>query len=139
MDQKPNIIKDKTYKFALEIIFLYKKMRDQNEFILSKQVIRSGTSIGANVEEAIAAQSRKDFISKMSISSKEARETNYWLRLLRDSNLCEGIDYTELIKGSEEIIKILTSIVKIYPVKFMHMTACQVKLMLIPARPVKCC
>ncbi len=112
MDQKPNIIKDKTYKFALEIIFLYKKMRDQNEFILSKQVIRSGTSIGANVEEAIAAQSRKDFISKMSISSKEARETNYWLRLLRDSNLCEGIDYTELIKGSEEIIKILTSIVK---------------------------
>ena len=112
MDQKPNIIKDKTYQFALEIIFLYKKMRDQNEFILSKQVIRSGTSIGANVEEAIAAQSRKDFISKMSISSKEARETNYWLRLLRDSNLCEGIDYTELIKESEEIIKILTSIVK---------------------------
>jgi len=112
MDQKPNIIKDKTYQFALEIIFLYKKMRDQNEFILSKQVIRSGTSIGANVEEAIAAQSRKDFISKMSISSKEARETNYWLRLLRDSNLCEGIDYTELIKDSEEIIKILTSIVK---------------------------
>ena len=112
MEQKPNIIKDKTYQFALEIIFLYKKMRDQNEFILSKQVIRSGTSIGANVEEAIAAQSRKDFISKMSISSKEARETNYWLRLLRDSNLCEGIDYTELIKDSEEIIKILTSIVK---------------------------
>ena len=112
MDQKPNIIKDKTYEFALEIIFLYKKMRGQNEFIFSKQVIRSGTSIGANVEEAIAAQSRKDFISKMSISSKEARETNYWLRLLRDSNLCEGIDYTELIKDSEEIIKILTSIVK---------------------------
>ena len=112
MDQKPNIIKDKTYQFALEVIFLYKKMRDQNEFILSKQIVRAGTSIGANVEEATAAQSRKDFISKMSISSKEARETNYWLRLLRDSNLCEGIDYTELIKESEEIIKILTSIVK---------------------------
>ena len=112
MDQKPNVIKDKTYQFALEIIFLYKKMRDQNEFVLSKQIIRSGTSIGANVEEAIAAQSRKDFISKMSISSKEARESNYWLRLLKDSNLCEGIDYKELIKESEEIIKILTSIVK---------------------------
>jgi len=112
MEQKPNIIKDKTYQFALEIVFLYKKMRDQNEFILSKQIVRAGTSIGANVEEATAAQSRKDFISKMSISSKEARETNYWLRLLRDSNLCEGIDYTELIKDSEEIIKIVTSIVK---------------------------
>jgi four helix bundle protein len=87
-------------------------MRQQNEFVLSKQLLRSGTSIGANTEEATAAQSRKDFISKMSISSKEARETNYWLRLLRDSNLCDGIDYTELIKDSEEIIAILTSIVK---------------------------
>ena len=87
-------------------------MREQKEFILSKQVVRSGTSIGANVEEAIAGQSRKDFISKMAISSKEARETNYWLRLLRDSQLCKDIDYTNLINESEEIIKILTSIVK---------------------------
>jgi four helix bundle protein len=87
-------------------------MMKQNEFILSKQVVRSGTSIGANVEEAMAGQSRKDFISKMAISSKEARETNYWLRLLRDSQLCKGIDFTKLINESEEIIKILTSIVK---------------------------
>jgi len=86
-------------------------MQEQKEFILSKQVVRSGTSIGANVE-AGAGQSKKDFISKMAISSKEARETNYWLRLLRDSQLCEGIDYTNLINESEEIIKILTSIVK---------------------------
>ena len=69
-------------------------------------------AIGANLEEALAGQSRKDFIAKMAISSKEARETNYWLRLLRDSQLCEGIDYTNLIDESEEIIKILTSIVK---------------------------
>ena len=110
--KKPNIIKEKTYKFALDIIKIYQQMIKQNEFILSKQLVRSGTSIGANNEEATAAQSRKDFISKMSISSKEARETNYWLRLLRDSNLCDGIDYSELIKESEEIIKILTSIVK---------------------------
>jgi four helix bundle protein len=110
--KKPNIIKEKTYKFALDIINIYKQMIKQNEFILSKQLVRSGTSIGANTEEATAAQSRKDFISKMSISSKEARETNYWLRLLRDSQLCEGIDYTDLIKELEEIIKILTSIVK---------------------------
>lgn len=112
MNKKRNIIRDKTYKFSLDIIVLYKKLREQNEFIISKQVVRSGTSIGANVEEAAAGQSRKDFISKMAISSKEARETNYWLRLLRDSQLCKGIDYTNLIKESEEIIKILTSIVK---------------------------
>jgi four helix bundle protein len=110
--KKANIIKEKTYNFALDIIKIYQQMIKQNEFILSKQLVRSGTSIGANVEEATAAQSRKDFISKMSISSKEASETNYWLRLLRDSQLCEGKDYTELIKESEEIIAILTSIVK---------------------------
>lgn len=109
---KENIIQDRTYKFALQIIQHYQKMQQQNEFVLSKQLLRAGTSIGANVEEAIAAQSRKDFISKMSISSKEARETNYWLRLLRDSKLCGNIDFTDLIKESEEIIKILTSIVK---------------------------
>ena len=109
---KKNIIKDKTYQFALQIIQHYQKMKQQNEFVLSKQILRSGTSIGANVEEATAAQSRKDFISKMAISSKEARETNYWLRLLRDSKLCDNIDFTDLINESEEIIKILTSIVK---------------------------
>lgn len=109
---KQNIIKDKTYQFALKIIHHYQKMRQQKEFVLSKQLLRSGTSIGANVEEATAAQSRKDFISKMAISSKEARETNYWLRLLRDSKLCGNIDFTDLIRESEEIIKILTSIVK---------------------------
>ena len=112
MNKKPNIIKEKTYKFALDIINIYRQMLKQNEFVLSKQLVRAGTSIGANAEEATAAQSRKDFISKMSISSKEARETNYWLRLLRDSKLCKGIDYTDLINESEEIIAILTSIVK---------------------------
>jgi len=110
--EKQNIIKDKSYKFAIEIINTYKRMIEQNEYVLSKQLVKSGTSIGANVEEASAGQSKKDFISKMSISSKEARETNYWLRLLRDSKLCNSIDYSDLIKESEEIIKILTSIVK---------------------------
>ena len=109
---KQNIIKDKTYQFALQIIKYYQEMLRQNEFVLSKQFLRSGTSIGANVEEAIAAQSRKDFISKMAISSKEARETNYWLRLFRDSKLFGNIDFADLIHESEEIIKILSSIVK---------------------------
>jgi len=112
LENRPNIIKEKSYQFALDIIHLYTQLKQHKEFVLSKQLLRSGTSIGANIEEATAAQSRKDFISKMSISSKEARETNYWLRLLRDSNICESIDYSDLIRDSEEIIKILTSIVK---------------------------
>lgn len=77
INRKTNIIRDKTYEFALDIIQLYKRMLEEKEYVVSKQIVRSGTSIGANVEEAIAAQSRKDFIAKMSISSKEARETNY--------------------------------------------------------------
>ena len=110
--EKPNIIKEKTYRFAIDIVNLYKNMIKQNEFILSKQIVRSGTSIGANVEEAIAAQSRKDFISKMAIASKEARETNYWLRLIRDTDLLKDVGLVTLIHESEAIIKIITSIVK---------------------------
>ncbi len=106
------MIKDKTYEFALDIIRLYVELRKQKEFVLSKQLLRSGTSIGANVEEAIGAQTRKDFTAKMSIASKEARETNYWLRLFRDSELCARIDFSNLIKESDEIIRILTAIVK---------------------------
>ena len=112
MNAKPNIIKEKTYQFAIDIVLLYKEMMNQNEFVLSKQIVRSGTSIGANIEESIAAQSRKDFISKMAISSKEARETNYWLRLIRDANLLKDVDLSRIINESEEIIKIITSIVK---------------------------
>ena len=112
MTEKPNIIKEKTYRFAIDIVNFYKKMIKQNEFILSKQIVRSGTSIGANVEEAVAAQSRKDFISKMAIASKEARETNYWLRLIRDTDLLKDVDLVTLINDSEAIIKIITSIVK---------------------------
>ena len=107
---KNNIIKDKSYNFALEIIKLYQELtQEKKEYVLSKQLLRSGTSIGANVEEALAGQSRKDFASKMTIASKEARETNYWLRLLRDSNIHPS---TDQIQSSEEILKILTSIVK---------------------------
>ena len=107
-----NVIQEKAYDFALSIIDLYKSMKLQNEYVLSKQLLRSGTSIGANVEEATAAQSRKDFISKMSIAFKEARETSYWLRLIRDSKLCEDVNFDDIITKSEEIIRILTSIVK---------------------------
>ena len=111
-DIKSNIIRDRSYKFALMIIQLYKDLHANKEYVLSRQLLRSGTSIGANVEEATAAQSKKDFISKMSIASKEARETRYWLRLLKDSNICSRINYIEAINESDELIKILTAIVK---------------------------
>ncbi|WP_437823523.1 four helix bundle protein [Tenacibaculum mesophilum] len=73
---KESIIQGKSFQFSLKIISLYKKLQQEKEFIISKQLLRSGTSIGANIEEALAGQSKRDFISKMSISSKEARETN---------------------------------------------------------------
>ncbi|MBA4391252.1 MAG: four helix bundle protein [Syntrophus sp. (in: bacteria)] len=109
---KDNVIKEKSYGFALKIIDLYKALLAKNEYTLSKQMVRSGTSIGANVEEAIAAQSRADFLSKLSIASKEARETNYWLRLLRDSGIVEEKIIEPYIVDSVDIIRILTAIVK---------------------------
>ncbi|WP_246525382.1 four helix bundle protein [Geomobilimonas luticola] len=87
--KEDNIIQKKSYDFALMIIALYRQLCKSGEFVLSKQLLRSGTSIGANVEEAQAGQSRADFVSKISIASKEARETCYWLRLLRDSNMIQ--------------------------------------------------
>jgi len=107
-----SLIKDKSYCFALEIIGLYKILLKQNEFVLSKQLLKSGTSIGANVEEALAGQSRADFLSKMSIASKEARETSYWLRLLKDSGIISKTEIEPLLAESESIANILTSIVK---------------------------
>jgi len=73
-----SVIKEKSYSFALNIIALYIQLKENKEYVISKQLLKSGTSIGANVEEAGAAQSKKDFLSKMSIASKEARETKYW-------------------------------------------------------------
>jgi len=104
--EKPNLIKDKSYQFALRITSLYRQMQGQNEYVLSKQLLRAGTGIGANVEEASAAQSRKDF------AAKEVRETHYWLRLIRDSQLCMNIDVDPLIEDCEELIRMLTAIVK---------------------------
>jgi four helix bundle protein len=106
-----SIIQRKSFAFALQIVQLYKKLREQREYVLSKQLFESGTSIGANVAEATAGQSRKDFLSKMAIASKEARETKFWLRLLRESELVE-IDLTNELYSVNEIIRILTSIVK---------------------------
>lgn len=107
-----NLILDESYSFALEVMRLAKKMREHKEFDLASQFWRAGTSIGANVEEAQAAQSRADFRSKMSIASKEARESFYWLRLTRDGKILPPSDIAPAIEHIEKIIRILTSIVK---------------------------
>ncbi|HEY1022315.1 MAG TPA: four helix bundle protein [Flavisolibacter sp.] len=106
-----NLIVNMTFDFALMIIALSKQLKEQKEFVLSKQLLRSGTSIGANVEEALAGQTKKDFIAKMSIASKEAREIRYWLRLLDQSKLVE-LSYDKYLKSVEDIIKVHTKIVK---------------------------
>lgn len=100
-----------SFDFSLDIIALYKILVQQHEFVLSKQLLRSATSIGANVEEANAAQTKKDFIAKMSIASKEARETRYWLRLLDKSQMVQ-YDYSPYLVSIEAMIKVLTKIVK---------------------------
>ena len=109
---KNNVIREKTYAFALRIVQLTRRLREQKEFELAGQVLRAGTSIGANVEEALAGISRADFIAKMSISSKEARECHYWLRLLRDSRIRPSKEIEPLIVECESILRILTAIVK---------------------------
>ena len=108
-----NAVLDKSYKFSLRIIKLYKYLcEEKKEFVLSKQILRSGTSIGANIEEAIGGFSSKDFLYKMTISYKEARETHYWLRLLHDSNYIEGSAFNSILEDCEEILKLLTTIIK---------------------------
>ena len=108
-----NIIQIKTYDFSVRIIKLYQFLvKDKKEFVLSKQILRCGTSIGANVEEAIGGQSKKDFFAKLSISYKEARETHYWLRLLFDTDYIDKRMKDSLLQDIEEILKIIGSIQK---------------------------
>jgi len=108
-----NPIQTKSYNFALRIVKLYSYLCDEkNEFVLSKQILRSGTSIGANIEEAIGGQSNRDFLSKMSIAYKEARETHYWLRLLRDSCMLDAKHADSVIEDCEELLKLSGSIIK---------------------------
>jgi four helix bundle protein len=107
-----NIIQQKSFSFALLIIELYKKLIKRNEYILSKQILRSGTSIGANIEESIGAQSKNDFISKISIAYKEARETEYWLKLLLGGGYITKEEYNIHNEEIVTILKLLTAIQK---------------------------
>ena len=108
-----NIIEEKSFAFAIRIVNLYKHLNEtKNEFILSKQLLRSGTSIGANVAEAEQAQSTPDFVSKMSIALKEASETKYWIRLLASTNYLTEAESASILNDCVELEKILVSIVK---------------------------
>lgn len=108
-----NVIVDKSKLFAIQIVRLYQTLSEQkHEYVLSKQLLKSGTSIGANVKEAVEAQSRADFASKMNISLKEASETEYWLELLHETDYIDDDKFSELNNLNIELIKILTKIVK---------------------------
>jgi len=108
---KENVIQTKSFAFAIRIVNAYKYLQtEKKEFVLSKQMLRSGTSIGANVEEAIGGQSKKDFIAKNSIAYKEARETKYWIKLLKATTYIDEKQADSLINDADELCKILSSI-----------------------------
>ena len=108
-----NVVVIKSKAFALRIIKLYRYMQsEQGEYVLSKQLLRSGTSIGANVKEAIQGQSKADFYSKLNISLKEASESEYWLELLHESGYLEKEAFESIYSDCQELIKILVSITK---------------------------
>ena len=110
---RENIIQEKSFNFALRVIKLFQYLvKNKKEFVLSKQILRSGTAIGANIEEALGGQSRKDFLNKISIAYKEARETSYWLRLLNGAEILSEHHFLSMHQDLEEIIKILTTIQK---------------------------
>lgn len=106
-----SIIGNKSYLFALEIVKIYKQLAEKKEFVLSKQLLRAGTSIGANIHEALSGQTKRDFVYKLNIALKESRETQYWLKLLKDSDYISAIEFDKLNSGCTELIKMLTSII----------------------------
>ncbi|UOB18783.1 four helix bundle protein [Abyssalbus ytuae] len=110
---KENVIREKSFSFALDIVYLYKELvKSENEYIMSRQLLESGTSIGANIREAEFGQNRLDFINKMPISLKEANETYYWLDLLHATEYIDKVEYEHYKSKSTEILKLLVSIVK---------------------------
>ncbi|MDZ4844045.1 MAG: four helix bundle protein [Chitinophagales bacterium] len=110
---KENVLLDKSYSFFLRIVNLYKYLaQSKKAFILSKQLVRSGTSIGANIEEAIGGQSRKDFYAKINVAYKEARETHYWLRIFRDTNYITQKQASSILEDCDELLKIIGSIIR---------------------------
>lgn len=110
---KENPVKEKSFKFAVRIVRLAKYLNDEkHEFVLSKQILRSGTRVGANVKDALRAESRQDFIHYLAIALKEAAETEYWLELLRETEYLDQTAFESLHNDCEELLKLLTAIIK---------------------------
>ena len=108
-----NLVKDKSFAFAIRVVRLYKILcEERKEYVLSKQVLRSGTAIGALVRESEHAQSAADFINKLSIALKEANETEYWLMLLHEADYLTEVEYDSIIKDCKELLRLLISIIK---------------------------
>ena len=108
-----NIVKDKSFCFAVRVVNLYRFLcEQQKEFVLSKQLLRSGTSVGAMIREAEHAETKKDFIHKMAIAQKEINETIYWLELLQASNYLSNEQFKSINTDAVEIIKLITTIIK---------------------------
>ena len=113
MNRRKNIVRDKSFDFAVRVVNLYKHLvEEKKEYTLSKQILRSGTSVGANIEEALGGYSKKDFRAKMGISYKEIRETKYWLRLLKETNYISEDSFHNLYSEAEELAKILFKIIQ---------------------------
>ena len=113
MGRKPNVIADRSFDFAVQIIKLYRELCDKEKgFVLSNQLLRSGTSVGANVEEALQAQSKRDYLSKMNIALKEAKETLYWIRLFHATGYFNDKQKEILYNDCNEIVSLLVAIVK---------------------------
>lgn len=111
--KKDNAVQINSYEFAIRIVKVFKYLSEEKkEFVLSKQLLRCGTSIGANIEEAIGGQSERDFFAKLTISYKEARETHYWIRLLKDTKYLTEDEANSLLKDTDELLRIIGSIQK---------------------------
>ncbi|MDL2282443.1 four helix bundle protein [Parabacteroides sp. OttesenSCG-928-G06] len=109
---KENAILEKSFRFAVRIVNLYKELCKRKEYVLSKQMLRSGTAIGALVREGEHAQSRADFINKMNVALKEANESEYWLMLLKDTNYLSETEYESVQSDCRELVKLLICIVR---------------------------
>ena len=113
MSENENVVLTKSYNFAVRIVKMYQHLSsEKKEFVLSKQILRSGTSVGANIEEAIGGISKADFRAKMSIAYKEARETDYWLRLLKDTGYLEVESFNSIRNDINELLRLVYSIIK---------------------------
>jgi four helix bundle protein len=111
--KEDNVVREKSYAFALRIVKVYRYLtEDKREYVLSKQLLRAGTSVGANVEEAVGGQSEKDFAAKLTVAYKEARETHFWIRLLRDSDYLSSPQADSLLADTDELLRIIGSIQK---------------------------